>query len=69
MQTKVIEYDNEKRMKRGIESMGRHGWRVVNSQVVPARYGCLKTGGLGCMFLPLALLGKGRDRYQVTFQK
>jgi hypothetical protein len=69
MQTRIKLYATRGAMERGIRTMERQGWTVLNTQLVQGRYGCLKTGALGCLFFPLALLGRKRDTYQVTFQR
>lgn len=67
--TRIEFYDSEKAMKRGIAQMQRAGWEVVNSEVTNEGYGCVKTAVLGCLFLPLALLGKKPQRYKVQYRK
>jgi len=62
-------YPNDRAMRRGIARMQRRGWQVVHTEVDPQGYGCLKTGCLGLIFLPLALLGKKPNRYKVTYRK
>ena len=68
-QTTVEFYDNEKSMKRGIRKMQSRGWEVANTEAINEGYGCLKTSVLGCIFLPLALLGKKPQRYKVEYRK
>lgn len=67
--TKIVIYPSEKAMQSGIKKMQRQGWEVVNSEVTNEGYGCLKTALLGCLFLPLALLGKKPNRYKVQFRR
>jgi hypothetical protein len=69
IETKVEFYDNRQAMQNGIKAMQNKGWTVVNTQVVPQGYGFLKTCCLGCLFLPLALLGRKPEKYQVTYQR
>jgi hypothetical protein len=69
MATTVMFYSSERRMKTGIKIMSMRGWTVASTEVVEQGYGCLKTGCLGILFLPLALLGKKPVRYQVTYTK
>lgn len=67
--TKIVFYDSERDMQRGIRRMERRGWVLVNAEAVDQGYGCLKTGLLGCLFLPLALLGKKPVRYKVVYRR
>jgi len=69
IETKVVFYGSESAMQRGIASMQRKGWQVADTDTVEQGYGCLKTGILGCLFFPLALLGKKPVRYRVTYRK
>lgn len=68
-QTKIVFYKNEKALHRGIARMQRKGWLVVDTETVQPGYGCAKTGCLGLLFLPLALLGKKPTRYKVTYRR
>jgi len=68
-QTKVLTFTSEHKMNAGIRKMEHKGWTVVGTESLEGQYGCLKTTTLGCLFLPLALLGKGKPTHQVTFQK
>jgi hypothetical protein len=67
--TKVIIYNNPKKMAKDKQKMIKNGWIVADSVQIPGRYGCLSTGCLGIIFLPLALLGKSKDAWQVTYAK
>jgi len=67
--TQVLFYDNEKAMRKGIAKMQKKGWEVIDTEVVERGYGCFKTGCLGLIFLPLALLGKKPNRYKVTYRR
>jgi len=69
MKTKVKFYDSEKAMNRDIRKMQRRGWEVAETKIDQQGYGCFKTGCLGFLFLPLALLGKKPNRYMVRFVK
>ncbi|RMF26288.1 MAG: hypothetical protein D6759_19900 [Chloroflexi bacterium] len=66
---RVLFYGSEKAMQKGIAKMQKRGWEVVDTEVVEQGYGCLKTGCLGAIFLPLALLGKKPNRYKVTYRR
>lgn len=69
METKVVEYRNRRAMNQGIKKMEKQGWTVTNVQAVEQGYGCLKTVILGCLFMPLALLGRKPEKYLVTYQR
>lgn len=62
MQNKVLTYkDNERgrsQMAVDLEIWSRQGWQVVSQTVSEGNYGLGKTCCLGCIFLPLSLLGK-----------
>lgn len=66
-ETKIIFYKSEFDMKKGIEIMQSVGWRVDNTEVIEGGYKAGKTCCLGLIFLPLALLGKGRKSYKVQY--
>jgi len=68
-QTKVVNYSSEKEMQRGIRVMQRRGWEVVTTSTTDEGYGCFKTATLGCLFLPLALLGKKPKKYTVQYRR
>lgn len=68
-QTTIRFYASEFKMTNGVRIMSRLGWTVASTEIVDQGYGCLKTGCLGILFLPLALLGKKPVRYQVTYTK
>ena len=69
LKTKVVIYYNDKEMQNGIEREQRSGWEVVDVSHVDQGWGFFKTCCLGCLFLPLALLGKKPVKYQVTFRR
>ena len=66
---RTVIYDNADAMKRGIREWENAGWQVLSTTQLKQDYGCMKTCVLGCLFLPLALLGKKPDKYQVIYQK
>jgi len=68
-ETKIVFYNSEKAMQKGIAKEQKRGWEVVSSEAVEQGYGCVKTGCMGCLFLPLALLGKKPVRYKVQFRR
>ena len=68
-ETTVVFYQGRKSMEKGIRKMQKKGWEVVGSELVPGHYGCLKTGCLGILFLPLALLGRKPDQYKVEYRR
>jgi hypothetical protein len=68
-ETKVVFYSSEGDMQSGIAKMQHQGWEVVSTEVVQQGYGCLKTGALGCLFLPLALLGRKPARWKVQYRR
>jgi hypothetical protein len=68
-ETKVVFYKNRRAMQRGIKKMQGRGWEVVDTEVVERGYGCIKTGCLGCLFLPLALLGRKPEEYKVQYRR
>ena len=67
--TRVEFYESEKAMQQGMAKMQRRGWDVVSTEATNEGYGCVKTAVLGCLFLPLALLGKKPQRYKVQYRK
>ena len=67
--TKVVFYNGEKAMQKGMAKMQKKGWEVVDTETVEQGFSCLKTGCLGLIFLPLALLGKKPVRYKVQYRK
>ena len=61
-------YQNGRQLEKGLKAAERQGWRVVSTSSVDMGYGCLKTGCLGVIFFPLALLGKKRGKTIVTYE-
>lgn len=66
--TEVISYATEKGMRRDIAIKEKMGWTVISVQPVTQGYAAGRTCCLGLLFLPLALLGKRKDKFQVTYQ-
>jgi len=69
VETRVEFCDSERWVRQRIARMQRRGWAVASVQPVEQGYSLVKTGCLGLLFLPLALLGKKRKRWQVTFRR
>lgn len=69
MKTKIKKYEQEWVMNIDIGVQERKGWEVKSVQREEGRYGCLTTGCLGLIFLPLALLGKSKGKWVVIYQK
>ena len=67
MRTKVVEYKTKDEMDRGMADEQNHGWNVTNIATVDQGWAAGKTFLLGCLFLPLALLGKKKTIYSVTY--
>ena len=67
--TKIEYYYNQSAANRAIGHNEKRGYRVVSVQTVDRGWSLIKTGCLGLIFLPLALLGKKKPVIQVTFQK
>lgn len=68
-EVKTIKYKSEFAMSQGKKQMISKGWEVVETVTINGRYGCFNTACLGCLFLPLALLAKSKDAYQVTYRR
>lgn len=68
-ETRVLFYDSENKMQRGIKAMQRRGWEVVSTEQTDEGYSASKTCCLGLLFLPLALLGKKPKRYKVEYRR
>jgi hypothetical protein len=56
-------------MRIGIANWEKAGWEVQDTQVLNEGYSASKTCCLGALFLPLALLGKKKDHFKVTFRR
>lgn len=69
LETKIELYNNRRAMQHGIKKMQRQGWTAVSTQAISQGYSGLKTCLLGCLFLPLALLGRKPEKYQVMYQR
>ncbi len=69
VETTMEEYKHLRAAKQGMEKMQKQGWIVLNVAKIDNGYGCIKTGCLGALFLPLALLGRKPQTYQVTYQR
>jgi hypothetical protein len=67
--TKIEYYYSQAAANRGIARHERRGYRVVTVQSVDRGWSLIKTGCLGLIFLPLALLGKKKPVIQVTYQR
>lgn len=68
-QTRIVFYNSEDLMQRGIASWQNGGWEVVSTEVVQQGYSASKTCCLGAIFLPLALAGKKENHHKVTYRK
>ena len=66
--TKVVFYHSERAMQKGITKEQLKGWEFVSSEQVEQGWGCFKTCALGCLFLPLALLGKKQKHFKVIYK-
>lgn len=67
--TKIKMYNSQSAANRAIARNERRGYRVISVQSVDRGWSLIKTGCLGLIFLPLALLGKKKPVIQVTYQK
>lgn len=70
-QTLTFEDTNSGRakMNRTIQQMATQGWRVHSKETSQQGYDAGKTCCLGCLFLPLALLGKSNNKITVIFER
>ena len=68
-ETKVEFYKDKKAMQKGIAKMQKQGWEVVHTEAVEQGYGAGKTCCLGCLFFPLALLGRKPEQYKVQYRR
>ena len=67
--TRVEVYNSENAMAKGIKNLESQGWRVSSTTELQQGWDAGNTCCLGCLFLPLALLGKKDSHFQVTFEK
>lgn len=68
-ETKIVFYNKRYNMEDGIKTMQAGGWEVVDTEVIRGSYEFGKTCCLGILFLPLALLGRGKDKYKVQYRR
>lgn len=68
-ETKVVTYKSERSMRSGIIKQYKKGWGVISTDTLDRGRSIAKTGCLGLIFLPLALLGKRKSGFMVTYQK
>ena len=68
-ETRVEFYKNKRAMQRGIKRMQKRGWDVVDTEAIPQGYSGCKTCLFGCLFLPLALLGRKPEQYKVQYRR
>jgi hypothetical protein len=68
-ETQIVIYKNEKKMRKGIKNYQNAGWEVVSTEAVDQGYGGCKTCLFGCLFLPLALLGKKPVKHKVQYRR
>lgn len=69
MKTIIKYYTSQSAANRAISRMEARGFRVISVQTVDRGWSLIKTGCLGLIFLPLALLGKRKPIIQITFQR
>ncbi len=62
-------YNSENQMTSDLNIMQLSGWEVIDTEFIDRGYGCMKTGCLGSIFLPLALAGKKSKQIKVTYQR
>lgn len=70
-QTFTFEDTNSGRSKMNttIQQMATQGWKVHSKETSQQGYDAGKTCCLGCLFLPLALLGKSNNKITVIFER
>lgn len=68
-ETKIIFYKSRRAMQRGIKKMEGQGWEVMSTEAVEQGYSGCKTCCLGCLFFPLALLGRKPEQYKVQYRR
>lgn len=67
--TTIRYFSSQSAANSAIRRMESRGYHVVSVQSVDRGWSLVKTGCLGLIFLPLALLGKRKPLIQVTFQR
>ena len=68
----LIYRDNNRghqQMAEDIEKFGNEGWEIQSKEVVSQGFSFGKTCCLGCIFFPLALLGRKDNSIQVIIQR
>jgi hypothetical protein len=68
IRTLVQTYHSEREMRREIAKREKRGFVVQSVTRNGQGYSFVKTAALGLVFLPLALLGKKKDIFQVVYQ-
>lgn len=68
-ETKVEFYKNRKSMQKDIKKMQKQGWEVIDTEAIAQGYSGCKTCLFGCLFLPLALLGRKPEQYKVQYRR
>lgn len=58
-----------KKMAKEIDLLGSEGWEIKSKDVAPQGYDAGSTCCLGCLFLPLALLGKKNNIITVILER
>jgi hypothetical protein len=56
-------------MAKDIERLSNEGWEIKSKEVLQQGFSFGKTCCLGCIFLPLALLGKKDNTIQIIFER
>lgn len=69
--TLVFNDDKEGRIKMAseIDHLSIEGWEIKSKEVSQQGWGMGKTCLLGCLFLPLALLGKKKNIITIIFER
>lgn len=62
-------YKNPKAFQMDSVRMQADGWRVINQTSHKDSYNATKGCLLGCLFLPLALFGRGKASIIVTYER
>ena len=57
------------RMENTINDLAYEGWSLKSKEVSSQGYSCGSTCCWGCLFLPLALLGKKKNLIHVTMER